>query len=427
MRKLNLVLLALVAFVLVVSGCSKKDVEVKEEPENEEVKENTEEEPEEKQKEEPEEEPEEEATEGDSEFTEMIGEMEDITDGETKTLFENNQADEENIEDIHISLDGYVLMELNDFHADFEIPFDDNTDGGVMIAQYTVENNRDEDVYYQPFFDMSYTGYTRTRSNERLLLPEEEQIDTKLGPSNDYKLPKGESVSGYTAYALSPDELDDILEEEEVEIDVKAAAEEYDSETYDYKPLIGKDSKFNVAISEQGSDNIAESGSFYDDRVTEDNMGDKEMIKEKSELDESVSLRDSKVTLQGYQFTEFEPNEVEAPRFSDFDKGIVLLTIQMEIENNESEDVGLTSLSSKLDVNDGKQSFLDVNMLLNYRNDDIVAAEESGEWLQVYMFDKEEYDALLKDKDFELTVGPLKGTDVSDLSKGQRESIVLPK
>src|SRR5699024_11288024 len=94
----------------------------------------------------------------------------------------------------------------------------------------------------------------------------------------------------------------------------------------------------------------------------------------------------------------------EAPRFEDFDEGIVLLTLKMEIENNESDPVGLTSLSSTLDVNNGKGRLLDEGLLLNYNNDDVIEPGDSGEWLQVYIMDKEEYEKMWKDKEFELEV-----------------------
>lgn len=429
MKKAYLFLVAMLTVAVVLAGCSggekeEKETDKKQEKETEEVANETEEEPEE----EPEEEEpkEEKASEGDVNFDGMIKEMEEITQGETELIFENNEAMTEEMDGVKITMDGYVLTELNDFHTDFEIPFDDNTDGGVMLAHYTIENGQGEDVYYTPQFDISYTGYTRTRSNQKQLLPEEEQLNTLLGPSNDYELPKGETVSGYVAYAFSPDELEEILELGEIEISVRAAAENYDPETYDYKPLIGEDSKFKVAMSDEGEEKVADSGQFYEDDVTYDNMGEKTMMKEKSDLDESVSLRDSKVTLNGYQFTEFEPNEVEAPRFENFDEGVVLLTVDMEIENNESDDVGLSSLSSKLEVNDGKQYLLSEGMLMNYRNDDIIEAGKSGEWLQVFIMDKEQYEKIWKDKKFELEVGPLKSPDVKDLSKGQKETIVLP-
>lgn len=439
MKKFSLLFAAMFAFAIIISGCSSSDNDDEKEKKEEEVVDEKEDEDEEEEDEkevtkeveeddEDEEEDEEgkDTSEASGDFDDLIKEMEDITEGEAEVIYENTDGDSTDIEDVHISLNQYVLVELNDFHADFEIPFDDHTDGGVILAEYTIENDTGEDVHYMPDFDISYVGATKSHSDINTLIPDDVQLFQKLGPSNEYELDDGDEETGYIAYAFSPDQLDEILEEEKVEIAVNPAAEDYDSESYDYKPLIGKETKFNVPLGEDGAENVKESGEFYEDRATDENMGDKTMIKEKEDIDETMSLRDSKVTLEGYQFTEFEPNKEEAPRFEDFDEGIVLLTLKMEIENNESDPVGLTSLSSTLDVNNGKGRLLDEGLLLNYNNDDVIEPGDSGEWLQVYIMDKEEYEKMWKDKEFELEVGPLKSDEAKDLSKGQTESIILP-
>lgn len=440
MKKFSLLFAAMFAFVIIISGCSSSDDddekdETEETEEEEDKEEDKEEEEEEEDQEEvenkmeeldDEEDDEKNTSEGSGAFDELVKEMEDITDGEAEVIYENNDGESTDIEDVHISLDQYALVELNDFHADFEIPFDDNTDGGVILAEYTIENDTGDDIHYMPQFDISYVGATKTYNDKGTLIPKDDQLFEKLGPSNDYELADGDSETGYMAYAFSPDELDEILDEEQLEIEVNAAAEDYDSETYDYKPLIGKETKFDVPLSADGAESVEESGQFYEDRATDENMGEKTMIKEKEDIGETVSLRDSKVTLEGYQFTEFEPNKEEAPRFESFDEGIVLLTLKMDIENNESEAVGLDSLGSKLNVNNGKEYLLVERMLLNYRNDDVIEPGDSGEWLQIYIMDKEQYEKIWQDKEFELEVGPLKSEEAKDLSKGQKESIVLP-
>src|SRR5699024_6806607 len=127
-------------------------------------------------------------------------------------------------------------------------------------------------------------------------------------------------------------------------------------------------------------------------------MGEKEMIKEKSDIGESEELGDYTVELDGYQFTEFTPNKDEAPRFEDFDNGIVLLTVKFNLENNGDENIGLFITSSKLEVNDGAQWLLNEGMLLDYGNDDIIEPGESGEFLQVFTLEKEQYDKIWKGK-----------------------------
>src|SRR5699024_3134595 len=110
------------AFAIIISGCSSSDNDDDKEKKEEEVVDEKEDEDEEVK----------DTSEASGDFDDLIKEMEDITEGEAEVIYENTDGDSTDIEDVHISLNQYVLVELNDFHADFEIPFDDHTDGGVI-------------------------------------------------------------------------------------------------------------------------------------------------------------------------------------------------------------------------------------------------------------------------------------------------------
>ena len=132
---LRLLFYAMILFAFILAGCSKEDETEPAEAETEE--EEPEEEPDEE--EEPEEEEEEEEEEvtvepsgGDIDFASVISELEDITDGTTELIYENNEPYVHDEEDVVISLDGYQLLELNDFHTTFAIPFNDQTDGAIV-------------------------------------------------------------------------------------------------------------------------------------------------------------------------------------------------------------------------------------------------------------------------------------------------------
>lgn len=355
-------------------------------------------------------------------FSKLIKHMEEETEGEAKVIYENNEPKVHETEGVSISLDGYTLVELADFHTNFAIPFNDQTDGGVIIAHYTVTNDTEDDIHYMPTLDASYVGATKVYSNNRDLLPEEEQLVQKLSPSTEYLLKENETVSGYYAYSFGQDHLDEILELETVEVEVPQAQLDMD----DYDSRIGEEGKFNLSLTEDGAEKLADNEKFYKDKVTFDNMGDKKMLKDKEGINETEKVSDFKVTLDGYQFTEFTPNKEEAPRFSNFENGIVLLTIKFDIENKSSEDIGLSSMSSKLLVNDGAQWILDTGMLLNYRNSDLIKTGESGELLQVYALDQEQYEKIWKDKSFEVEVGPMKNEEAKDISKGKTAVFELP-
>lgn len=350
-----------------------------------------------------------------SDFSELIKYMEEETEGTTKVLYENKEPQVHEMDGVTVSLDAYTLVELNDFHTDFSIPFNDQTNGGVIIAQYTVKNELDKDVYYTPFLYLSFTGAEKDYSNLRDLLPADQQLAEKLSPSNDYLLKAGETVTGYYAYPFGQDHLQDALNVSTVTVEVPAPLAVKD----DYSSTIGKDGQFTISLNDAGAEKIKANAAFYNDKVTLDDMGEKKMLKEQSGIGKSEQLGDVTVTFDGYQFTDFTPNAVEAPRFENFKNGIVLLTVKFNLDNKGSDSVALSSMSSKLTLNDGTQYTLGEGMLLDYSYDDVIAGGKSGELLQIYVLDKEQYDKIWKDKSFEVEVGPIRNQEAKDISKGK--------
>lgn len=352
-----------------------------------------------------------------SDFDELIQYMEEETEGEAEILYESDNGDEHDMEGVTVSLDEYALVELNDFHMDFSIPFDDQTDGGVVITKYTVKNDSDDDVSYMPMMPATYVGAEKNIDNYREILPKEEQLAVMLTSDDDYELKAGDELTGYYTYPLGEDRLADVLDEGEIEVEIPQPQEDPD----DYSSTLGDEGTFTINLSDDNAEKNEEKASkgFYEDKVTSDNWGDKEMLDNEEDMGQTEELRDVDVTLDGYQFTEFEPNSDEAPRFESFENGIVLVTIKFDLENNGDDEIGKNSVSSKLTMNDGSMYTLGDGMLLDYRNDDTIEPGDSGELLQVYLLDKRDYEDW-EDRSFEVELGPLRDAEAQDISKGKK-------
>ncbi|WP_026590630.1 DUF5068 domain-containing protein [Bacillus sp. UNC437CL72CviS29] len=358
-----------------------------------------------------------------SDYSKLISYMEKETQGKTKVLYENKEPQLHKLQDVSVSLDNYTLVELNDFHTNFDIPFNRQTNGGVILAHYTVKNSSNKDAYYMPTLNITFTGATKDYSNYKDLIPTEEQLTEKLSPKNNYLVEAGKSVSGYVAYPFSKDDLTKILGLSTVSVMVPEAQ----ANKGKFDAPIGSPGKFALSLNQQGSEKTAADKAFYQDKVTVNNMGEKTMLSEKSNINKSEQLGNTNVTLEGYQFTKFTPNSVEAPRFKNFKNGIVLMTAKFKLDNKEPEDIGLSSLSSTLRVNDGAQYTLSEGMLLNYKYNDLIKAGTSGELLQVFTLDQEQYEKIWKDKSFEIELGPMRNKDAKDISKGKQVKFTLPK
>ncbi|MEN1939024.1 DUF5068 domain-containing protein [Paenibacillus sp. 102] len=358
-----------------------------------------------------------------NDYSKLISYMEKETQGKTKVLYENKEPQVHKLQDVSVSLDNYTLVELNDFHTDFNIPFNDQTNGGVILAHYTVKNDSNKDVYYMPNLNITFTGAKRDYSNYKDLIPKEEQLPTKLSPSNNYLVKAKESISGYIAYPFGKDDLTKILELSTVSVKVPEAQ----ANKGKYDAPIGSAGNLALSLNKQGDQKVTTDKTFYQDKATAENMGEKSMLNEKSNINKSEQLGATKVTLDGYQFTKFTPNSVEAPRFESFKNGIVLLTVKFKLDNKETEDISLSPISSKLSVNDGAQYTLNEGMLLNYKYGDSIKTGASGELLQIFILDQEQYEKIWKNKNFEIELGPMMNKDAKDISKGHKVKFTLPK
>ncbi|MBP3971999.1 DUF5068 domain-containing protein [Bacillus sp. WL1] len=349
--------------------------------------------------------------------------MEKETGGKTKVLFENKEPQVYKAEDVSVSMNSYTLVELNGFHTDFNIPFNRQTEGGVILVNYSVKNSSAKDIYYMPALDMSFTGAQKVYSNYKDLIPKEDQLPTKLAPTNDYLVKAGETISGYIAYPFGKDDLAKISSLSTVSVTVPTAQ----ANKGKFDAPIGSSGSFSLSLNKQGAEKVATDKNFYQDKATANNMGDKKMLKEKSSINNSQELGAVNVTLDGYQFTQFTPNSVEAPRFANFKNGIVLLTVKFKLDNKDAQDVSLSPISSTLRVNDGTQYTINEGMLLNYDYNASVKTGTSGELLQVYILDQEQYEKIWKDKSFEIELGPMRNKEAKDISQGKKAKFALPK
>src|SRR5699024_3534210 len=362
---------------------------------------------------------------GEIDFDRMVQQVEEKTDGEANIVYETTDSQSHEEDEYTVSLDGYIFAEIEDYHQDHATPFGDEDESGFIITHLTFENTHDEAIAYNPLVGITYSGANRYPGLNTSLIEADDQLHQKI-KDKDYMIEPGEVVSGYFLFTMHPEDIEGISSIGQAAFDVPEAGESYDSDNYQYENKIGRRTEFTIVIDEDGAARSEEQGSFYKDSTITDNMGDKTMIKEKTDIGETESLGKSEVTLDGYKFTEFEPNEVEAPRFENFDEGVVLLTVRFLVENGEDEDLSQEG-KAKLTLNDGKQYTLHELFLSPYTNQDVIKQGDEGEMLVVFVLDKEQYDKVWKDKSFEVEFGPLNGVDTIDISKGKTVEFDLPE
>ncbi|MDR4937980.1 DUF5068 domain-containing protein [Rossellomorea marisflavi] len=359
---------------------------------------------------------------GNQEFSDLITFMEKETGGSAKKVFENTKPEQEyETEGIKVSLDQYQVLELNGLDEEYRTPFKKEEDGAVVLAKYTLKNESDQDVYYNPTLNMTFSGADKSYDNYRELLPEDKQIKEMLTPDNEYLWKKGETITGYYTYTMSKGDLEKAMDVSTVAIEVPAAQAEKD----DYNSLIGEKGIFNVGLTEAGVKKVADNKKFYQDLTTKNDLGEKVMVDEKEGIGTNEKIGDLTFTLEGYQFAEFTPNAVEAPKFSNFKGDMVLLTVKLQVENGGKEQLSQGSPTSKLLIDGGADYTLDQPMLTGYAYDDVIEPGESGELLQIFVLDKEKYEKIWKDKSFEMEIAHLQNAKAKELFEGKTVSFKL--
>lgn len=335
-------------------------------------------------------------------FSSLRSEVKDTMSAEkVKTIFTDTEAKAIKREDTIVSINGFELDEVTDFHSDFEIPFKANTDkGGVVLAEFTVENTGKEPVYFTPSIILTFTGATKSYSSTKSLLSDESKDFSSMVTSEKFKINAGEKVTGNAAYAIDLAGLEKIEKEGLITAEVPAAFSKEDS--FKREDMIGEDELVNLAMNEKGKDKNTSESKLYKDKVTLENWGEKTLVQENTALNKKEKIGKTEVTLEGYQFTEFKPNEDKASRFSSFENGVVLLTAKFKLDNQGDYDISLTSSSSTLLVNNGSQKTLSEGMLVKSPALGKLEQGKSGEWVQVFVLDKEQYDKIWKDKSFVL-------------------------
>ncbi|CAD5902801.1 conserved exported hypothetical protein [Carnobacterium maltaromaticum] len=362
---------------------------------------------------------------GSEEFDKIVaGIKENLDAKEIKVLYADMKPQVFEQGTVTVSLDGYETLELNDFKQDFASSFRDNSDyAGLLLAKYTIVNTGKEDAYYSPIFGLDYSEskYPFSARTKNIMSEDVPSLNGTLYEQKN-KVTPGESVTGFLAFTIDGPSLDDMKKLAMVTMTIPAA---YSKDEISKEARLGEEVKIELPVTDKGEETIAEKAKFYPDKITVDNMGTKTLLKEKKDIAETADYGEAKVTFNGYQFTEFVPNETEAPRFSDFENGIVLMTASFTIKNDGDEIIAPSTSSATLNVNNDSQRIMNSGMLLPRTTDTEIKKGEEKEWIQVFAFDKEQYDKIWKDKDFSIKVN-LRQISGS-LRKGEDVTFKLPK
>lgn len=314
-------------------------------------------------------------------------------------LFESKEPIKNESEDAEVIVNGYQYLSIENFSNDYSITFGDQTKkGGILLISATYKNFSDSTLYASPNFTMQVTGFSRSIGRAYDMIDSSEDIISKLLENNS-ELKAGEEISGYVAMSVNAEGMDKINEYNEGKLEIPGIYTKKDSFNVNEAAVAPKE--VNIPLSNEGADIVANDNSFYADKVTVDNLGKKTLLSEK-EINETKEYSGVKVTFEGYQITEFVPNEDEARSFEGYDTGIILLTAKLNITNGSSENINIDQTAGTLSV--AKDRMMNNGFLETISEPEELAPNAEGTRYIVFSIDKESYEKLYHDKEFTMSV-----------------------
>ncbi|MGN7479172.1 DUF5068 domain-containing protein [Solibacillus silvestris] len=326
----------------------------------------------------------------------------------------NPELKHEFSKDVFIQIDEYQIVHVSNMNESSKTNFDGEDEGYVLTYKTTLVNNSDEDVYYAGGVSLlSDNGMDYIIQRKHLVDREQWLKDDSTDNPSHYS--KGNTFTGMNAHSMTKEQFNR-LSSPTLKIDALFLND-------DVSQRLGEEAIFKIPFNEEGIEKAAVSSQLYQDQMTTDNIAEKELFFEKTDINETKEIDGVKITLNGVQYANITPTEAYKDSFSNFgDSGVVALTAKITIENGSDTPFDKFFVDRKLTVDKNRGTIFNEGMLEpTYRGDFNPGDKE--EFITVFLFRKDEFGIF---KELELQVGPLKDSDAKPLFKEKSVTFALP-
>jgi hypothetical protein len=340
------------------------------------------------------------------------------SEGDIEVIYTNKEPNyAHDMDGFKVSVDEYQIVKVTDMNRDFYIEFDDQTEGYVVTAKVTIDNATEKAMYYSPNLTIQLSNELDYIPTDRAFVREEypkSKIETETS-----KWAAGEKITGLVSFTLTNAQFDSLKTIKPKFIIGGGVADNNQYEGSNQEKGI-----FDFTYSGEQQEATSNATKFYPDQLTTGNIADKEMILEKTGINETQQLEDVKVTLEGVQYAEVLPTEANKERFSNFgDNGIVALTVKLKLDNQSDAPISIWNIGSKVAIDKVRGNVLSQGMVEPSDPKEIKAGEQ-GDKYHVFLFRKDEFELF---KQFDLEFGPFVGEDGEDQFKGKTVTFTLPR
>ncbi len=348
--------------------------------------------------------------------SELNSYIKEKTGGDVKIVYTNKKPELKHAysEDVTIEIDEYQIVHVSNMNESAKIDFDDEDEGYVLTYKMTLDNKAEEDVYYAGGVSLlSDDGREYIIPRQHFVDRDEWMKDGSTEHASQYS--KGKSFTGMNAHTMTKAQFEK-LTTPTLKIDALFLDD-------DVSKKLGEDAVFKLPFNEGGAKKAETTAELYQDKMVTDNIADKEIFFQKTDMNETKEIDGVKITLDGVQYANVTPTDAHADRFTNFgDGGLVALTVKTTIENGSETPFDKFLIDRKLVIDDDRGTMFNQGMLEPSYSGTFKPGDKD-EILTVFLFRKDEFDIFKK---FELQIGPLKDESAKALFKEKSVSFDLP-
>lgn len=337
-------------------------------------------------------------------------------DADVEVVFTNKNPELKHAysDDVFIQIDEYQIVHVTNMAESSKTNFDGEDEGYVLTYKMTLVNDSDEDVFYAGGVSLlSDDGMDYIIPRNYLVAREQWLKDDSTDNPSQYS--KQSSFTGMNAHAMTTEQFNKLVAPT-LTIDKLFLND-------DVSQRLGENAVFKIPFNEEGTEKAAATSQLYADQMVTDNIAEKELFFEKTDINETKNIDGVEITLNGVQYADVIPTEANKPRFSNFgDSDLVALTAKITIENNSDTPFEKAFVDRKLIIDENRGTMFNEGMLEPaYRG--LLNPGETEEYITVFLFRKDEFGIYKK---LELQVGPLKDSKAAPLFKESSVTFDLP-
>lgn len=255
---------------------------------------------------------------------------------ESNLIYQNTREQSVEGNGVKIIVHDYSFVELKNFTKNLSFTFEDQTEiGYVLLIDMSFVNDTDKPAYVGLEEDVAIPTIARTYRHAPNLIDEQYALETAVNHANNYEIPANTVVRGFRAIPIQLNAAKKIEELGEATMTLSGIRSTPEiSIKYD----LLQSEKIILPMSKDKEAKVDFAKQFYKDRVTAENQGEKQMIEEAT-VGETKEVNQIKLTLDGYQIVDFLPNQDFVDRFVNFKDGVVLITAQITIKNESTDQI----------------------------------------------------------------------------------------